>query len=533
MLYFFARDKCVSKKSNIDDFIAKSRVIHGNNYDYSQVIYINNKTPVQILCAIHGKFYMRPDMHVTRKQGCPFCGKVKSIANRTKSRDQFIKDAREIHGNRYNYDRVEYVNSLTKVQIGSSDGSWFWQTPANHLSGHNSIKERNENFKNTYVGSDTIKKMKETNLEKYGVSIPTQNSLIYNKIKQTNLKKYGVEFSSQKHLSIDTIDKLNDKEYLSSALDLENVTDLSKRLGVDATTIYRYGRLHGIFDGYMSNIERSLGEFLESIEVKFQLHNRTILDGDEIDFYIPEKKIAIEMNGLFWHSEISGAKGRRYHYDKWKRCRYVGVDLITIFEDEWYSRKNAVTTILKTRLGRQKVSYGARKLSLKEIDFKIANTFFENYHIQSGTITSVAIGAFHDDELVSVMGFGHPVRQSCYDAELKRFCTNGNIYPGIASKLFTFYKRNYSDSSIVSFCDNRWFNGNSYIKMGFINDSEIPPDYTYTNDYKTRNHKSNYRISRLKKRLNENFDKTEWEVMKNQGYDRIWDCGKIRFVWKR
>jgi hypothetical protein len=154
--------------------------------------------------------------------------------------------------------------------------------------------------------------------------------------------------------------------------------------------------------------------------------------------------------------------------------------------------------------------------------------------VQGSSHFSTCYGAFHDEHLVAIMGFGHPTRQSIYECELKRFCSNGKIYPGIASKLFQTFIREQNPQSIISFCDKRYFVGKSYDILGFRNDGEIPPDYSYTNDYRTRHHKSKFKLKRLQKIAGFPIEgKTEWQIMQEMGYDRIWDCGKIRYVWEK
>lgn len=113
-----------------EEFIEKAKKIHGDKYDYSKVVYKNKNTKVCIICPIHGEFWMKPDKHINAKQGCPKCSK--SYKMNTKS---FIEKAIKVHGNKYNYGKVEYINSETKVCITCPEHGEFWQTPHNHLNG--------------------------------------------------------------------------------------------------------------------------------------------------------------------------------------------------------------------------------------------------------------------------------------------------------------------------------------------------------------------------------------------------------------
>src|SRR5271166_6886945 len=97
------------------DFLTKAKAVHGDTYDYSCVVYVNSKTCVEIYCKKHEYWFsIRPADHI-RGQGCSLCGREKTTSKRTKTIEDFIKDAKTIHGNRYDYSRVIYKNALTKV----------------------------------------------------------------------------------------------------------------------------------------------------------------------------------------------------------------------------------------------------------------------------------------------------------------------------------------------------------------------------------------------------------------------------------
>ena len=120
------------RKININEFISKARLIHGDKYDYSKVNYVNNSTKVCIICPEHGEFWQSPSAHIYQKQGCPKCGLIKS-KERKKTTEQFIAEARAVHGDKYDYSKVVYKSNNDKVCI-IYKGREFWQTPKNHLS---------------------------------------------------------------------------------------------------------------------------------------------------------------------------------------------------------------------------------------------------------------------------------------------------------------------------------------------------------------------------------------------------------------
>jgi len=123
-------------KSNTEEFICRSRILHGSVYDYSKVLYVNAKTKVCIICPIHGEFFQNPDKHYGH--GCPLCGKKRRAENKTLTQKVFIERANAIHGlGKYNYSRVIYKNLFEKVCIICSIHGEFLQTPANHLHHNN------------------------------------------------------------------------------------------------------------------------------------------------------------------------------------------------------------------------------------------------------------------------------------------------------------------------------------------------------------------------------------------------------------
>jgi hypothetical protein len=116
---------------SLPQFIANAKVVHGERYDYSKVVYINSALKVKIVCNIHGIFEQSPDRHIHGKCDCPLCDRQ----NRTPSREEFITKARVVHGNKYDYSNINYTHSQTKITITCGDHGNFEQTPSIHLRG--------------------------------------------------------------------------------------------------------------------------------------------------------------------------------------------------------------------------------------------------------------------------------------------------------------------------------------------------------------------------------------------------------------
>ena len=119
------------KKLTIEEFIEKAKIIHGDKYDYSKVEYVNSMVKVCIICPIHGEFFVKPNDHIHKKCGC-----VKCSGRYLSNKEAFVEKARLIYGDKYDYSKVNYINNKTKVCIICPIHGEFWQRPNDHLSGY-------------------------------------------------------------------------------------------------------------------------------------------------------------------------------------------------------------------------------------------------------------------------------------------------------------------------------------------------------------------------------------------------------------
>lgn len=291
---------------------------------------------------------------------------------------------------------------------------------------------------------------------------------------------------------------------------------------------------------FISSYEKEIGKYLNDIGIIHDA-NRQILIGKEIDILVNDKHIGIEFDGLKYHTEFFGRKGHKYHIDKTIRCNEKGYGLIHIFEDEYVNKKDVVLHKLKHILGKDvdlpKIQ--GRKIQVKEILSNDAKEFLEKFHIQGFYKSTVYLGGFYEDKLVAVMALknGNVTNNGW---ELVRFATDSDyIYQGVASKMFTYFVRNYEPEAVVSFADRRWTpwnDNNLYTKLGFTLDKITKPDYRYYNE-KVDKYKRVHKMSMSKTVLNRKYGfpmtMTELEMARELGYDRIWDCGLFKYVWRK
>ena len=456
------------------------------------------------------------------------------------------------------------------------------------------IKEINLNKYGTEYSSqsDEIKdKIKNTNLKKYGVENPSKLESVKDKVKHTFIKNYGVDNVFKHKETMQEVYSENIKKYgskipvngemlkssmlkkLKETLYKSIIERLIKKseciplftleeyISTEKKNEYKFKckKCDDIFynhiDGghlprclkcnpYIAGFslhEKEIFEYIKSLIGSNIIveNDRTILNGLELDIYIPHKNIAIEYDGLYWHGEKNGGKDRNYHLNKTKLCNEKNIRLIHIFENEWIHKKEIVKNKLKHILC-ENVEKGiyARNCEIREIGN--VSIFLNQNHIQGECPSSIKIGAFYKNELVSVMTFGKRrislgKKSSIKDEyELLRFATNTKIV-GIASKLLNYFIKTYNPVKITTYADKRYSIGNLYEKIKFMKKSDSSPNYWYFIDGGNKIwHRFSFRKDQLYKKL-PIFDQnlSEWENMKNNGYDRIWDCGNILYEWNK
>lgn len=406
-----------------------------------------------------------------------------------------------------------------------------------------------------------LENFKKTNILKFGVENPTKNQNIKNKIKETVKEKYGVESilflkeNIKKKNSIETRNKIKNKfqekygvselgfiklgqEKLNLLMNKEefkqkilkndkNTTKIIEDLKIDRTTFLKWFYKHSLdqeipLNGF-SFIETKLKDMLEKYNINYISNIRKIIPPYEIDFFLPDYNIGIELNGLYWHSE-ENIKDNLYHFNKFKEAENKGIKLLQFFEDEVKNKFNIIENMVLYLLGKSN-KIGARQTIIKEISSEEVSNFLNSYHILGATkLTSIKLGAFYNDTLVGVMTF----QKNKKGYELTRFATSIHV-SGLFSKFLKYFIKKYPCNYIKSFSDNRVSNGNLYLKNGFKFEKNIPPAYWYT-DFNKIYHRFNFRKKYLIKKYGFDGLLTEKEMVKELGYSKIYDAGKKEWV---
>lgn len=482
-------------KSTTEEFIQKSKNKFGEQFDYSQVHYINNKIPVNLICLTHNHFFsINPLEHLQRNNGgCTFCAVNRGLTN-----EEFIQRSKDRFPGQLDYSKTKYLNYSDKVIMTClKEGHGDFETiPRNHLNN----KKGGTGCKICGISNRIKKKTYSDEKWKLIIEGVHDNKYDYSNLHRDPLNKKKIIIECKKHGEF--------SQYYDSLSNLNGST--CPKCSITSTSIG----------------EQEVFTFIQQYFPLSESRNKSILNGKELDIYIPEKNIAIEYNGLYSHSEKRG-RDNQYHLSKTKSCKEKGIILIHLFEDEWIERKEIVKTLLLNKLGvQQGIKYSARNLEIKETKFKEAENFLNKYHIQKGNIfPTTSLGLYFKEELVAVMCF----IKNKNEVILSRYCTSGLIRGGF-TKLLKYYINNYNCSVIRSFSDNRYSEGDVYMLSGFTLEKELPPDYFWCKQQK-REHKFNFRHKHLKNRLkiyDENL--SESENCLNNGFFKVWDCGKK--IWR-
>ncbi len=461
-----------ANKLSTQEFITKSNIVHGNLYDYSLVKYTGNQNKVAIICKKHGVFQQQPNNHMMGK-GCIICSGTFKRTNK-----QFITEAKKVHGDLYDYSKVNYTNTSTNVIIICKIHGEFNQTPNGHLN--NSGCPKCGVVKNTNKLTDTttifIEKANKTHNNKYDYS-----KVDYIK----SLKK--VKIVCKIHGEFDQVAG----SHVSG-------------LGCPFCT-------HQV-----SKAENEIKKWIESLDVKTK-HATGFLKfpirNQDIDILLPKYKIGIEYNGLFYHSTRT-KEDKNYHLNKTIQAQKQGIHLMHFWDYEWKNSPNIIKSIIRNAIGKTKHKYFARKLNLKQVETQEARAFCICNHLNGFRAGSKYLGLYNNDELLSLM-------ITSKTGEMLRFVNkiNTNITGGF-SKLLKYSNTKYS------FVDRRVFTGNGYVKNGFILERVTPPNYFYVLSGSYAGSRQMFQKHKLKKKLNNfNPDLTEIQNMKNNGYYQVFDCG--------
>jgi hypothetical protein len=383
---------------------------------------------------------------------------------------------------------------------------------------------------NTFQVDEFKEKSKEKVREKWGVDyyLQTEESKVVSKnTKEKNTHKKFSELIDEQH----EIEDYTNETFKVKHLDCGNSFLMTKSLlrkRVEAKTIICYHcNPIKVSESYL---EIEIRNFIKSLNVEHSIKDKSLLKGKELDILIESHKLALEINGVYWHSELFKDKG--YHLSKTNECLDKKIFLMHIWEDDWLNKKDIVKSIIRNKISKIENRIWARKCQIREVTTSEEKSFLNNYHIQGWSSSQIKLGLYFDEELVSLMTFGWRWTNSKKEMELIRFCNkiDTNVV-GASSKLFSYFLKRYEFDKIISYSDLSMFDGGMYSKLGFKRISLSKPNYYWVVD-KVRKHRFNFCKRKL---IDKGFDanKSEVRIMHERGYYRIWGCGQWRWEYIR
>lgn len=548
------------------NFIEKARLIHGDKYSYEKSVYVGRRDELTITCPDHGDFNQTPRKHL-EGGGCE-CHKIVDIKSNTKSTiEEFIKKAIKKHGEKYSYEKAIYAGATTRLTITCPDHGDFDQTPTRHLNGGCAKCATDETALTT---EGFIKR----SMDRYD-KMYSYEKTVYVRAKDmvtiTCLKHGDFEQRAGGHLSnigcaqcvMDNITQLvtSTPHTTDEFIKIANAVHDNKYSY--EKTIYKNNKEkiiitckdHDDFkqtpnahtqgngckkcsnDGSASKWELEIRDYIKSIYYgETSYSNRTMIGLKEIDIYLPDLKIGIELNGMYWHSTKN--KPKKYHIEKRKLCESAGVRLVSIWGDEWMNDQQKIKDYLKNMLVQPESRYYARKLEIRHVSTSEQVIFLGHNHFQGYTNNSICFGLYNkeNNELIQLMSLKlKNANNRSY--EIGRLCTKRNcVVIGGSEKLFKQLKSEVDGmwDTIISYNNLDKFTGEVYKKLGMELVSE-GESYFYGKNNKRASRESMQKsklINRFKKEGLDYEDKTEAMMADELGYLSYYTSGVNKWELK-
>jgi len=482
------------KKLTKEDFIKRASELHNGKYSYENVDYKNVSTKVLLVCPEHGKFYVTPDNHLYNKSGCNKCA-INARAN--SRRNNFEERARRVHGDYYNYSKVNYQRLDKQVTIICPTHGEFNQIPSVHFRG-NGCRLCSRKSWNTEIFIEKAK-------EKWGNRYNYDSTIYYGYDKKLSIVcpehgEFTVDASGHlkqknggcKKCYVESM-RLTTEEFIERAISVHGDTyDYSKVIYVSAKhKVTIICEKHGPFEqdpfnhmdlGHgcpscpvpISKPHQTIIDIIKSLGItNIRINDRSVLSSKELDIFLPDFSLAIEVDGVWFHSSKFG-KNKNYHQEKQNECNSLGIRLLQFWDFDIRDRLPVVESMIKKQLNIEMNKIYARKCETKEVSSKEFRNFLEDTHLQGGFFSARRHGLYYNNELVAVMGTTNRRGENVLD----RFSSRRNtIVIGGFSKLLKSFN---ITGKLITHSANRYSLGDVYKSMGFSLVSEHPFTLYYT-----------------------------------------------------
>jgi hypothetical protein len=441
-------------KNTIAGFISRARSVHGDIYNYSATIYRDVMSTITIICPVHGKFTQRANSHLNGR-GCPYCAN-----NIKKSTQQFITDAKLVHGDAYDYSMVSYHKATAPITIICKTHGEFTQLPRSHLAGEGcyacgiaAMKQRL-----TATTTEFIDKAKKVYGDTYDygrleyrgrettVTIICRTHGDFQQRPGDHINGHhgcpqcaGNQLKTTEQFIAEAIDTHGDRYDYNTTTYINSRTDLTitcKNHGDFTITPHEHILGRGCPTCNLSSGQLSMLTFLRGLDVKPIINDRTVIKPLEIDLYVADQMVGIEHHGSYWHSydRPETSTERHRHVNKADLAGTAGIKLLQFYDYEWQTHRQIVESMIKAKLGLVTTRIAARSCTLVELTHKAAADFFTTNHLQGhrqATITYALVNASGPICALSL------ARHSKHGWEIIRFASRLNsICNGGCSRLF-------------------------------------------------------------------------------------------------
>lgn len=479
---------------------------HGDKYSYEKFTPPKGNHPVTITCPVHGDFQQSPYNHA-KGHGCEECATTERGLSKRKSTEDFIKQAKGFHGDKFTYDKSVYVTSRTPVIVTCKEHGDFTVSP------HNLIRKKScpgcaANSRGRYEGQQELsQRTAKARIEK------ARNSII--------------EEAQKVHGDFYTYDL---DSYISAKEPMTIICPDHGPFKMTAGHHIRRGHRCPVCAKSVSSIEYQIRKLIEELSVPVEYRNRSVLGGKEIDIYFPERKLGIEINGLYWHRDEATKKWSLRK--KWEEAKERGIRLIHLFEDECRNKPVIVLDLIKASLG-LRPTLMARNTEVVPLSVGEARVFLDQWHIQGYGNSSLRYGLKLGNQLVSVLTLGKP-RFSNEDWEIIRLASSHHI-PGGFNKMFKAFLKEHKPLSVMTFADLRLGSGNTYSDSGFKLEHITSPDYWWVKGQKDRIPR--YQTQKKKLATHPIFspyykdELSENQICQAAKYFKVSGVGHAKFIW--
>lgn len=395
------------------------------------------------------------------------------------------------------------------------------------------------------------KNFKVKMLKKFGYEYPMQSIKIKTKLVTTMNEKYGgmgnksslILSKTQRTRKINYLLKLDSTEYpairLFGDVEFRGVHGWNNKYSwqckacgtiYDATiTDGQLPRCNQCYPRLITGISQAEQELFKSLKSETKIQSdKTVLNGKEIDVYIPDKHLAIEYNGIYWHSEGSGSKTRNYHLNKTEMCLEKGINLIHIFENEWLENKKNILSFIHSQLTVYEKIISSDECFVSEISQEIKDEFVNDNHIKKSSKTNLQIGLFNDGELIQILSL-NKTSENTYGI-IENVVKSGYTIKGGTKKLWNFFINVIKPNNVIFTDDKRYKTIMLYKDIDFKLEKVIPPQ-PWFHTPKTHKLESLEQWSERNEIHLENLDSIFKDYIQNTNQDIIWDCGYDVYIW--